>query len=65
MRALLKGLWAFCSYLFVPQRIDHFQITYQEKEYPKYQMKQILEVYIQGVKDIMDWESRNGVLILS
>ena len=31
--------------------IEHSQITYQEKENQKRQMKQSLEVYIQGVKD--------------
>ena len=31
--------------------IDHSQLSYQEKEEQKLQMKQNLEVYIQGVKD--------------
>ncbi len=31
--------------------IEQSQITYQEKENQKRQMKQSLEVYIQGVKD--------------
>ena len=31
--------------------IDHSQLSYQEKENQKLQMKQSLEVYIQGVKD--------------
>ena len=33
--------------------IDHSQLSYQEKEDQKHQMKQSLEVYIQGVKDEM------------
>ena len=33
--------------------IDHSQLSYQEKEEQKRQMKQSLEVYIQGVKDEM------------
>ena len=33
--------------------IDHSQLSYQEKEDQKRQMKQSLEVYIQGVKDEM------------
>ncbi len=33
--------------------IDHSQLSYQEKEDQKNQMKQTLEVYIQGVKDEM------------
>ena len=33
--------------------IDHSQSSYQEKEDQKRQMKQSLEVYIQGVKDEM------------
>ena len=33
--------------------IDHSQLSYQEKEDQKRQMKQTLEVYIQGVKDEM------------
>lgn len=31
--------------------IDHSQLSYQEKEEQKHQMKQSLEVYIHGVKD--------------
>ena len=31
--------------------IDHSSLSYQEKEEQKRQMKQDLEVYIQGVKD--------------
>ena len=31
--------------------IEHSQLSYQEKEEQKHQMKQSLEVYIQGVKD--------------
>ena len=33
--------------------IDHSQLSYQEKEDQKRQMKQSLEVYIQGMKDEM------------
>ncbi len=33
--------------------IEHFQLSYQEKEKQKHQMKQNLEVYIHGVKDVM------------
>ena len=33
--------------------IDHSQLSYQEKEDQKRQMKHSLEVYIQGVKDEM------------
>ena len=33
--------------------IDHSQLSYQEKEEQKHQMKQSLELYIQGVKDEM------------
>ena len=33
--------------------IDHSLLSYQEKEDQKRQMKQSLEVYIQGVKDEM------------
>ena len=33
--------------------IEHSQLSYQEKEEQKRQMKQSLEVYIQGVKDEM------------
>lgn len=38
--------------------IDHSQLSYQEKEDQKRQMKQSLEVYIQGVKDEMKAEGR-------
>ena len=38
--------------------IDHSQLSYQEKEEQKRQMKQSLEVYIQGVKDEMRAEER-------
>lgn len=31
--------------------IEHFQLSYQEKEEQKHQMRQSLEVYIHGVKD--------------
>lgn len=36
---------------FSEAMIDHSQISYQEKEEQKHQMKQSLEVYIHGVKD--------------
>ena len=38
--------------------IDHSQLSYQEKEERKRQMKHCLEVYIQGVKDEMRAEGR-------
>ena len=38
--------------------IDHSQLSYQEKEDQKRQMKQSLEVYIQGVKDEMRAKGR-------
>jgi hypothetical protein len=38
--------------------IDHSQLSYQEKEEQKRQMKQSLEVYIQGVKDEMRAKGR-------
>ena len=36
---------------FSEAMIEHSQLSYQEKENQKHQMKQSLEVYIQGVKD--------------
>lgn len=36
---------------FSEAMIEHSQLTYQEKEDQKRQMKQTLEAYIQGVKD--------------
>ena len=36
---------------FSEAMIEHSQLTYQEKENQKHQMKRSLEVYIQGVKD--------------
>lgn len=36
---------------FSEAMINHSQLSYQEKENQKHQMKQSLEVYIQGVKD--------------
>lgn len=36
---------------FCEAQIDHSQLSYQEKEEQKRQMKQSLRVYIQGVKD--------------
>ena len=38
--------------------IDHSQLSYLEKDEQKRQMKQRLEVYIQGVKDEMRAEGR-------
>ncbi len=38
---------------FCEAQIDHSQLSCQEKEEQKRQMKQSLEVYIQGVKDEM------------
>lgn len=38
--------------------IDHSQLSHQEKEDQKRQMKQILEVYIQGVKDELEASKR-------
>ena len=38
--------------------IDHSQLSYQEKENQKLQMKQSLDVYIQGVKDEMRAKGR-------
>ena len=38
--------------------IGHSQLSYQEKEDQKRQMKQSLEVYIQGVKDEMRAKGR-------
>ena len=36
---------------YCEKEIDNSQLSYQEKEEQKRQMKQCLEVYIQGVKD--------------
>lgn len=36
---------------FSEAQIDHSLLSWQEKEEQKHQMKQNLEVYIQGVKD--------------
>lgn len=36
---------------FSEAMIEHSQLTYQEKENQKHQMKQSLEAYIHGVKD--------------
>ena len=38
--------------------IDHSPLSYQQKEDQKRQMKQSLEVYIQGVKDEMMGKER-------
>ena len=34
-------------------QIDHSQLSFQEKEEQKHQMKQILEAYIHGVKETL------------
>ena len=36
---------------YCENNIDHSSLSYQEKENQKHQMKQSLEIYIQGVKD--------------
>ena len=41
-------------------QIEHSQLSYQEKEEQKHQMKQSLEAYIHGVKDQL---KREGKLI--
>lgn len=41
--------------------IDHSQLSYQEKEEQKRQMKQSLGVYIQGVKDEMSGKGEDEV----
>lgn len=41
-----KSISRYCE-----NNIDHSSLSYQEKEEQKRQMKQELEVYIQGVKD--------------
>lgn len=43
---------------FNEAKIDHSQLTPQEKEEQKRQMKQSLEVYIQGVKDELRGKER-------
>lgn len=40
--------------------IDHSQLSYQEKEEQKLQMKQSLEGYMQGVKDEVRGKGRMG-----
>lgn len=40
--------------------IDHSQLSYQEKEEQKHQMKQSLEMYVQGVKDEGGEEGEEG-----
>lgn len=40
-------------YIFVNKRRNRIKLLHYEKEDPKRQMKQSLEVYIQGVKDEM------------
>ena len=64
----LKAIWSFVGMClcrrgdrglkyegshYCEATIDHSQLSYQEKEDQKRQMKQSLEVYIQGVKDEM------------
>ena len=43
---------------FNETKIEHSQITYQEKEAQKRQLKQSLDSYIQGVKDLLAGEGR-------
>lgn len=43
---------------FCESQIDHSSYSYQEKEKQKHQIKQSLEVYIQGVKDELRAEVR-------
>jgi len=43
--------------------IDHSQLSYQEKEERKRQMKQCLEVYIQGVKDELRAKGRMKLVL--
>ena len=50
---LIIGYLKYCE-----ATIDHSQLSYQEKEDHKRQMKQSLEVYIQGVKDKMRAKER-------
>lgn len=38
---------------FCEARIDHSQLSYQDKEEQKHQMKQSLEAYIHGVKETL------------
>lgn len=38
---------------FSEARIDHSQLSFQEKEEQKHQMKQSLEAYINGVKETL------------
>lgn len=45
---------------YCEKRIDESQISDEEKEEQKHQMKQCLEVYIQGVKEEMKRESNNN-----
>ena len=50
---IIENISRYCE-----ARIDHSQLSYQEKEEQKRQMKQSLEVYIQGVKDEMSATGR-------
>ena len=43
---------------YCENNIDHSSLSYQEKEEQKHQMKQDLEVYIQGVKDKFSQDGR-------
>ena len=47
-----------CMSHYSEAMIDHSQLSYQEKEDQKHQMKQCLEVYIHGVKDELRREGR-------
>ena len=46
---------------FNEAKIDHSQLSPQEKEEQKCQMKKSLEVYIQGVKDEMKAKGEDGI----
>ena len=53
IEAIKESLSHYCE-----SQIDHSQSSWQEKEDQKRQMKQRLEVYIQGVKDEFRREGR-------
>jgi len=60
-----SGLITECQIAIIKENISHYcdatiehpQLSHQEKEEQKRQMKQSLEVYIQGVKDEMREET--------
>ena len=53
--AIKENLSHYCE-----AQIDHSRLSYQEKEDQKHQIKQNLEVYIQGVKDELRAKGRIG-----